>query len=73
MKKEQPAVLRGENKLVEGRQGQAIQFSGDDPVELPLGNFHRHQPFSVSLWLKTPDEKSRAVVMHRSRAWTDAA
>lgn len=73
VKKEQPAVLRGENKLVEGRQGQAIQFSGDDPVELPLGNFHRHQPFSVSLWLKTPDEKSRAVVMHRSRAWTDAA
>ncbi len=42
-------------------------------MDLPLGNFARHEPFSVSLWLKTPDEKDRAVVFHRSRAWTDAA
>lgn len=73
IKGDQPATLRGENSLGEGRNGQAIKFTGDDPVDLPLGNFHRHQPFSISLWLKTPDEKSRAVVMHRSRAWTDAA
>jgi hypothetical protein len=70
---DQPAVLRGENRLVEGRTGQGVQFTGDDPVDLPIGNFHRHQPFSISLWLKTPDRKTRAVVMHRSRAWTDAA
>jgi hypothetical protein len=69
----QPAVIHGENGLVEGRQGQAIKFTGDDPVALPLGNFHRHQPFGISMWIKTPDEKSRSVVMHRSRAWTDAA
>ncbi|MBL8816117.1 MAG: DUF1553 domain-containing protein [Planctomyces sp.] len=73
VKPDQPGILRGENRLVDGQQGQAVQFTGDDPVDLPLGNFHRHQPFSISLWLKTPDEKSRAVVMHRSRAWTDAA
>ena len=35
--------------------------------------FARQQPFSVSCWLTTPDEKERAVVFHRSRAWTDAA
>ncbi|MFY8058427.1 MAG: DUF1549 domain-containing protein, partial [Planctomycetaceae bacterium] len=70
---DQPGVLRGENRLVAGRVGEAVQFSGDDPVDLPVGNFQRHQPFSVSLWLKAPDVKSRAVVMHRSRAWTDAA
>ena len=28
--------------------------------------------FPVSLWLKTPDVKERAVVLHRSRAWTDS-
>ena len=70
---DQPALLRGENRLVSGRVGEAVQFSGDDPVDLPLGNFDRHQPFSVSLWLKAPDVIARAVVMHRSRAWTDAA
>ena len=68
-----PATLKGENKLVPGHEGQAVEFTGDDAVELPFGNFHRHEPFSVALWLKTPDVKERAVVFHRSRAWTDAA
>jgi len=67
------ATLVGENKLVPGRAGQAVQFTGDEPVNLPLGNFQRHEPFSVSLWLRTPDVKDRAVVFHRSQAWTDAA
>ena len=67
------AVLKGENKLVPGKLGNAIQFTGDDAVDTPLGNFQRHEPFSVSLWMQTPDAKNRAVVFHRSQAWTDAA
>lgn len=67
------AVLKGENKLVPGKLGNAIQFTGDDAVDTPLGNFQRHEPFSVSLWMQTPDVKDRAVVFHRSQAWTDAA
>ena len=67
------AILKGENKLVPGKLGNAIQFTGDDAVDTPLGNFQRHEPFSISLWLQTPDEKERAVVLHRSQAWTDAA
>lgn len=66
-------VIAGENKLIDGRDGKAILFSGDDPVDLPIGNFNRHDPFSISLWMKTPDRKERAVVFHRSRAWMDAA
>ena len=73
IKQDKPALLRGENKVVPGKFNNAIEFSGDDPVDLPIGNFSRHEPFSVSLWIKTPDEKERAVVFHRSRAWTDAA
>lgn len=67
------AVLKGENKLVAGKFGQAIQFTGDDSVDTPLGNFKRQDPFSLSLWIQTPDVKERAVVLHRSQAWTDAA
>jgi len=70
---ETAALLKGENTLVPGMLGNAIQFTGDDAVDTPVGNFPRHQPFSISLWLKTPDVKERAVVLHRSRAWTDAA
>jgi hypothetical protein len=68
----QPALLKGGNKLAPGRVGNAVEFTGDDPVDLPFGNFKRNEPFSVSLWLKTPDKKERAVVFHRSKAWTDA-
>jgi hypothetical protein len=66
-------TLRGQNAVVDGHAGKALQFTGDDPVDLPLGNFKRHDPFSVSLWIKTPDVKDRAVIFHRSRAWMDAA
>ncbi len=68
-----PAEVKGENRLVVERGGKVMAFTGDDPVDLPIGNFHAYEPFSVSLWLKTPDVKERAVVFHRSRAWTDAA
>lgn len=67
------ATLKGENKLVEGKVGKALHFTGDDAVDTPLGNFKREEPFSIALWVKTPDVKERAVVLHRSRAWTDAA
>lgn len=70
---DQPATLVGENRLVPHGEGMAVQFTGDDPVNLTLGNFGRHEPFSVSLWMQTPDVKDRAVVFHRSPAWTDAA
>lgn len=61
------------NRQVEGRVGQAVQLSGDDGISTKVGNFTRNQPFSVSLWMLTPDHKERAVVFHRSRAWTDSA
>ena len=63
-----------ENASVPGRPGagQALRLSGDDAVKTKVGNFHRHDPFTISLWLQTPDVKDRAVVLHRSRAWTDA-
>lgn len=69
----QSASSAADNVLVEGRVGKALQLTGDHAVTTTVGNFHRYDPFTVSLWLKTPDVKERAVVMHRSRAWTDAA
>jgi mono/diheme cytochrome c family protein len=61
-----------ENTLDSGRFGQAIHLTGDHPVTTTVGNFHRSQPFTVALWLKSPMAFDRAVVFHRSKAWTDA-
>ena len=68
-----PATLRGENTLVDGISGKAVKLSGDDALDIPGGNFNRVDPFTISLWIQTPDVKERAVVLHRSKAWTDAA
>lgn len=61
------------NELVDGAKGKAARLTGDDAIGVGVGNFHRSEPFSVALWMNTPDVKERAVVFHRSRAWTDAA
>ena len=66
-------VVGGRNTKTTDQLGQpAAKLTGDDAITLKTGNFKRHAPFSVSLSLNTPDAKQRAVVFHRSRAWTDA-
>ncbi|QDS88203.1 Planctomycete cytochrome C [Rosistilla ulvae] len=61
------------NATVPGVVGNAVKLTGDDEVKLDVGNFRRFQPFSISLWMNSPEAFERAVVFHRSRAWTDAA
>jgi hypothetical protein len=70
---DRPATSPADNALAPGHTGQAIKLTGDHPVTTPVGNFRRSQPFTVSLWLRAPTRYDRAVVFHRSRAWTDAA
>ena len=60
------------NETVSGGLGNAVRLTGDDGIGLKVGNFRRFVPFSVAFWMQTPDHKDRAVVFHRSRAWTDA-
>lgn len=64
--------VKAPHRSVPGVVGEGIELTGDDELPLEVGNFHRYEPFSVSLWMKTPDVKERAVIFHRSRAWTDA-
>ena len=67
-----PATSSAGNRLVAGKNGMGLELSGDDQVELKVGNFTRYQPFSISFWLQVPELFERTVVFHRSRAWTDA-
>ncbi len=67
------ATSPAENVLADGHAGKAIRLTGDHPVQTPVGNFRRSQPFTVSLWLSAPTRYERAVIFHRSQAWTDAA
>ena len=63
----------GGNQQVDGKHGKAIRFSGDDAAGTEVGKFNRSQPFTIGLWMNTPDHKDRAVVWHCTMGWTDAA
>ena len=73
---QEPATSPGENTIVSDTRGGspclAIKLTGDHPVTTPVGNFRRSQPFTVSAWIKPAATYERAVVFHRSHAWTDA-
>ncbi len=70
---EQPAKIEGDVKIVTGQRGNGLHLSGENKFSTKVGGmFTRDDPFTISLWINTPDKKERAVVWHRSRAWSDA-
>ncbi len=70
---QKPGQVADQPLQVPGKFGQGLKLSGENNFTTPVGGqFTRHDPFTISLWLQTPDLKERAVVWHRSRAWTDA-
>ena len=51
----------------------ALRFSGDNSVVHPgAPTFGRTDPFSIDIRLMPTEPQARAVVLHQSRAWTDA-
>ncbi len=69
------ATLPRAPESVPGPEGGALQFNGDNGLDLvsAAAAFDRHQPFSFSLWLRTPDHAARYVIFHKSMAAEDAA
>jgi len=59
--------------LVHGHAGQAVELSGENGFTFgKVGHFNRATPFSISLWLQTPTNAPRFVVLHHSKAPIDA-
>jgi hypothetical protein len=51
----------------------ALRFSGDNQVVHPgVRPFSRTDPFSLSLRLKPTVKQARGIILHQSRAWSDA-
>ncbi len=59
--------------LTSGKTGNALLLDGENGAKLSEGDgFTRDDPFTVALWLQVPAVTDRAVVFHRSKAWSDA-
>jgi Protein of unknown function (DUF1553)/Protein of unknown function (DUF1549)/Planctomycete cytochrome C/Concanavalin A-like lectin/glucanases superfamily len=70
---EKPGSTSDQPQSVPGRIGNGVIMSGDNTISVPAGgDFTRDDPFSISLWINAPERFDRAVVFHRSRAWTDS-
>jgi hypothetical protein len=53
--------------------GSALRFSGDNSVVHPgVRTFSRTDPFSIVVRLQPTERQDRAIVLHQSRAWSDA-
>lgn len=60
-------------QMIDAQVGKGLLLSGENNLSVPEGGlWNRHQPFTLSLWLKAPRTFKRSVLLHRSRAWTDA-
>jgi hypothetical protein len=70
---EDPGAIADELTLQPGKMGQSAVMSGENNINLAAGGkFTRDDAFSFSFWLKPGETKDRAVIFHRSKAWTDA-
>jgi Protein of unknown function (DUF1553)/Protein of unknown function (DUF1549)/Concanavalin A-like lectin/glucanases superfamily/Planctomycete cytochrome C len=73
VKTDLPAATSESPTIVPGKVGNGIKLSGENNITFKSGGaFTRTSPFSFSLWMNTPRHFDRAVVFHRSRAWTDS-
>lgn len=66
-------AAEGAIRLVSEGAGKVLEFDGDDAVVCKgVGRFGRSDPFSIGLRVRPAELKARAVVFHRSTAWTDS-
>jgi hypothetical protein len=73
--KNKPASAVENPQIVEGGyRGKAAALNGENGFTFNgLGEFSRVDPFSISIWIRTPVLPKRAVIFHRSMAALDAA
>lgn len=70
----------GQPTVVPWREGESaagvwgVQLSGEDGFATSAGgNWDWWQPMTIALWVRPDEHHERAVLWHRSTAWTDAA
>ena len=70
---DQPGSSEGPIQWEVDGKHKGVLLDGDNALVFPKsGVFSRTQEFTICLDLKVPKEFDRAVVLHRSKSWTDA-
>ncbi len=54
-------------KIVEGYSGKGLELDGDAWLDLkPIGIFRRHEPFSIGIRVKIPEDLENGVIFHKN-------
>lgn len=61
-----PATTAADNRPIPGYRGNALQFSGDDPLNVPAFELRPWQPFTISCWLHIPATTRDAILWHQT-------
>ena len=69
---DRPASTESGPETCDGAIDGGLRLSGENAVRAPGGEFSRFDPFTIALRIRIPEITERMVVMHRSKAWTDA-
>jgi len=73
VKEDHFAKINDNPSQVAGNKGQALLFDGENSVNIDqIANFNRNQPFSMSAWMEIPEVLDKLIVLHHSRAGSDA-
>lgn len=68
-----PFQLRGGARVTADRAAEGVELDGENSVVFPgVGVFRRADPFRIQLELRSPEAFERAVVLHRTKSWTDS-
>ena len=67
------AVTKPANTLVEGKIGKGILTTGDDEIDVYVGDFGRADSFSFGVWAKPAEITDRANILSRGGGADDAA
>ncbi len=68
-----PFQLRGGARAINDDSGARVELDGENSVAFPgVGVFRRADPFRIELELRSPEAFERAVVLHRTKSWTDS-
>lgn len=66
--------LVGTPKPIAGPKGTGVELDGENGLTTTVGgDWDWYQPFTIAAWVKPAQLHERAVIWHRSKAWTDAA
>ena len=68
-----PFQLRGGATLSGDGPDRSIELDGENSIVFPgVGVFRRADPFKIELEMRSPEPYDRAVVLHRTKSWTDS-